>query len=262
MLELREIITRYQCMLKRTRPTYIVSDLHFGHSNIIKYCNRPYHVEGSNKNPANIPEVNRMNEEILQMFDFLPENCDIWNLGDVFFAGSGRQKEYLTDAKIEELKKIVARMKKGNRRLFLVLGNHDNVHFEGHNRLDYYYKLGFDKVYDSPVIVEDKYILSHEPVYIAPGSNFINLYGHTHDIDIDENYFCIDYENYAMEKRVFDSMGQKEPEAVIRFPERKIELKNYKNMCLDKNKGILKWESDYFNTAAMCWRNSKQEDKT
>lgn len=246
-------------MLKRTRPTFIVSDLHFGHSNIIKYCNRPYKVEGGNNNPANVPEVKRMNEDILQMFDFLPDNCDIWNLGDVFFAGSNNYKKYLTDDKINELKGIVARMKKGNRRLFLVLGNHDNVHFEGKSRLDYYYNLGFDKVYDTPVIIDDKYILSHEPVYIAPGSNFVNLYGHTHDEDIDETYFCMDYENYAMEKRVFKSMGQEAPKLVMRYPERKIDLKNYKNMCLDKNKGILKWESDYFSTAALCWRHATKE---
>ena len=84
-------------MLQRTRQTFIISDLHLGHSNIIKYCGRPYHVEGSNRNPANIPEVNRMNEDILKMFDYLPDNCDIWNLGDCFFCGTGRHNEYLNE---------------------------------------------------------------------------------------------------------------------------------------------------------------------
>ena len=244
-------------MLKRTRQTFICSDLHFGHSNIIKYCGRPYKVEGSNRNPANIPEVNRMNEDILKLFDYLPENCDIWNLGDCFFLGTGRHAEYLTEEKVNELKSIVQRMKNGNRRLYLVLGNHDNIHFEGKSVMEYYYGLGFDKVYDTPIIVEDKYILSHEPVYIPKSSHFVNLYGHTHDLAIDEDYFTYDYENYAMERRVFEKKGMEEPKIQKRFPDRVIDLKQYKNMCIDYNHAILEWSGDYFKTAAICWQKEK-----
>lgn len=243
-------------MLKRTRQTFITSDLHFGHSNIIKYCNRPYKVEGPNSNPANIPEVNRMNEDILKMFDFLPDDCDIWNLGDVFFAGSGKCKKYLEADKIAEVTEMVKRMKAGNRKLFLVLGNHDNIHFPDKSILEYYYNLGFDKVYDTPVIIEDKFILSHEPVYLAKGSNFMNLYGHTHDLCIEKDYFCYDYENYAMECRVFDKMGEPRPPIKMRYPEREVNVDQYKNMCLDHNNGILEWTGDYFKQAALCWRKA------
>ena len=247
-------------MLQRTRQTFIISDLHLGHSNIIKYCGRPYHVEGSNRNPANIPEVNRMNEDILKMFDYLPDNCDIWNLGDCFFCGTGRHNEYLNEDKINELKEMVKRMKGNGRRLFLVLGNHDNVHFQGKSRVDYYYALGFDKVYDTPVIIENKYILSHEPVYIAKGGNFVNLYGHTHDLAIEEDYFCYDFENYAMEKRVFDENGQEQSKIEKRYPERVIDLTHYRNVCLDYNKGILEWNGDYFKTAAIIWRKKDAQN--
>lgn len=220
-------------MLKRTRQTFITSDTHFGHSNIIKYCKRPYKVEGGNRNPANIPEVQRMNEDILQLFERLPADCDIWHLGDFWFNGSHKvspEDQLSTNLIIND---AVRRIKLNGRRLFLVLGNHDN----GKPSVKYYLDRGFDRVYDSPVILEDKWILSHEPVWIEPGSHFVNLYGHTHDLVIPEDYFCFDQENYAQQVR----------EGIVpemKWPERKIDLKNYSNVCLDHWHGIPEWKGD------------------
>lgn len=220
-------------MLKRTRQTFITSDTHFGHSNIIKYCKRPYKVEGGNRNPANIPEVQRMNEDILQLFDKLPADCDIWHLGDFWFNGSHKvspNDQLATNLLIND---AVRRIKQNGRRLFLVLGNHDN----GKPSVKYYLDRGFDKVYDSPVILEDKWILSHEPVWIESGSHFVNLYGHTHDLVIPEDYFCYDQENYAQQVR----------EGIVpemKWPERKVDLKNYNNVCLDHWHGIPEWKGD------------------
>ena len=220
-------------MLKRTRQTFITSDTHFGHSNIIKYCKRPYKVEGGNRNPANIPEVQRMNEDILKLFDRLPADCDIWHLGDFWFNGSHKvspSDQLATNLLIND---AVRRIKQNGRRIFLVLGNHDN----GKPSVKYYLDRGFDRVYDSPVILEDKWILSHEPVWIEPGSHFVNLYGHTHDLVIPEDYFCFDQENYAQQVR----------EGIVpemKWPERKVDLKNYSNVCLDHWHGIPEWKGD------------------
>lgn len=223
-------------MLKRTRQTFITSDTHFGHSNIIKYCKRPYKVEGGNRNPANVPEVKRMNEDILQLFDRLPADCDIWHLGDFWFQG-GNPKAFSSDELVLNIDNAVKRIKQNGRRIFLVLGNHDNGRLNNMSSVDYYLDRGFDKVYDSPVILEDKWILSHEPVWIEPGSHFVNLYGHTHDLVIPEDYFCYDQENYAQQVR----------EGIVpemKWPERKVDLKNYNNVCLDHWHGIPEWKGD------------------
>jgi calcineurin-like phosphoesterase family protein len=232
-------------MLKRTRRTFITSDTHFGHSNIIKYCGRPYHVEGGNKNPANVPEVQRMNEDILKAFDELPESCDIWHLGDFWFSG-GNPRDFANDDTICDLIQTVTRIRSKGRRIFLVLGNHDLGRLNNRSRYEYYNDMAFDKVYDSPVILEDKWILSHEPVWIEPGSHFVNLYGHTHDLVIPEDYFCFDQENYARDLR--EGMT---PE--MKWPDRKVDLKNYKNMCLDHSKGILEWKGDEFDVVRKIW---------
>lgn len=236
-------------MLKRTRQTFITSDTHFGHSNIIKYCNRPYHVEGGNRNPANVPEINRMKEDILRAFDKLPQDCDVWNLGDFYFAGGSHK---ITEADFILLRDVVKRMKGDNRRLFLVLGNHDTLHFQGQSRIAFYEELGFDKVYDTPVIVEDYFVLSHEPVYLGKGNTqFINLYGHTHDKDIEPDYFCYDYDNYAKTLREAKAEGQEAPQLVKKFPEREYTKwdidRHYINCCIDKHKGFIEWTGNDLN---------------
>ena len=87
--------------------TYITSDLHLYHTNIIKYCNRPF--EYSSKGCA------EMNEFILKKFDELPEDCLIWNFGDVYLNLHLEESKIMND---------IMRMKK-NRKMNLILGNHD-----------------------------------------------------------------------------------------------------------------------------------------
>lgn len=212
-------------MIKISDNTFIISDLHLTHKNIIKYCNRQYDLS---------PEgVAKMKEDLLSEFDKLPTTCAVWNLGDLF------------DTKphsLAEAKEVVKRMKgpKGLRKLYLVLGNHDVCRLSN-SRIKFYYEAGFDKVYDSPIIVNEKFILSHEPVYIAPGSNFINIYGHTHDIPIDTGYFTKDFDNWAMIARVCRKDGLPEPkiEDYIKWPEKVVNLNNYFNVCWDYTHKIL-----------------------
>lgn len=46
----------------------------------------------------------------------------------------------------------------------------------------YYYDVGFNKVYDRPIIWNEFFILSHEPLeYLNDTMPFFNIAGHVHD---------------------------------------------------------------------------------
>jgi hypothetical protein len=81
--------------------------------------------------------------------------------------------------------------------------------------IDYFTKSGFDMVFNRPIIFNNKYIFSHEPVFIPQGSNFINIHGHTHNRFVTENFFLSEYNKS--------------------FPKKKVNPKNYINVCMDAN---------------------------
>ena len=161
---------------------YITSDLHFFHKNIIVYCGRPYDRE----------DTARMNEDLLAEFDKLPNGSSILYLGD-FVLSSGRT--------FEEVASIVERIKRGNKRISIVLGNHDRDlgrYLKGNYKKmpakELFHKLGFDEVFDTPIELNGT-LFSHEPCYV---SGMINVHGHTHDKDVDETYFNRACDNWAM----------------------------------------------------------------
>ena len=209
--------------------TFITSDLHFGHENIIKYCNRKFET------------VKEMDEKILQQFDELPDDCTIINLGDFVLNST---------YSFDKLKYFVQRMKhvnherRANRKLIMVLGNHDKDSPKYYKLSSYYmYKdLGFDKVYEFPIIV-DKYIFSHEPIYLNDKSNFINIHGHVHNIDVDKDYFNRDCENWAMmevvKKFAISKQTNLDIDTSIKRKNKTIDVSMYKNICWDKYHRIL-----------------------
>lgn len=154
---------------------FIISDLHFWHKNIIKYCNRPYSCEASS--------LPFMNEDILKQFDDLPEGSVVINLGDLLVNSSKT---------FDDLKQLVERMKFNNKKLLLVMGNHDMElsRFLRKHSFNSSYKMfleaGFDRVYDKPFYM-DGIIFSHEPVFLNNGMK--NCHGHIHDLVLDKDYF-------------------------------------------------------------------------
>lgn len=133
---------------------WFTSDLHFGHRNIIDFCNRPWKT------------TEEMDEVLMRNWNSVVKDDDIiFDLGDFAYATTSRWK-YL----IQNLKG----------RHFLIKGNHDESRYPG----DHIFKL-FEGVYDQLLLKIDNYnvYLNHYPFLCYGGAyrkDTINLFGHVH----------------------------------------------------------------------------------
>lgn len=131
---------------------FFTSDTHLFHSNIIKYCKRPF------------KDVFEMNEEIVKRWNEVVSKEDtVFHLGDFMLYSKTRE---------EAAKEIMSRL---NGTKHLVLGNHD-----GSNRQ--MKCLGFDSV--SKVATEKIAGLSIRMTHVPDFNSVeheINLCGHVHD---------------------------------------------------------------------------------
>ena len=125
---------------------FIISDTHFYHKNIIKYCDRPF------------KDVDEMNKAIIDNWNSVVSHNDtVLCLGDFLLGGASRFDE------------IVPHL---NGRLYLIKGNHDDKSNK------FYLEHGFTGVTDSPLEYEN-IIFSHHPK--TPKDGKINLFGHIHN---------------------------------------------------------------------------------
>lgn len=147
---------------------YFISDTHFYHSNIMKYCNRPF------------KDINEMNETIIHNWNKVVTNDDtIYHLGDFCLSND------------DEMKNIFNRLN-GNK--ILIRGNHDR------KSVKFYEDIGFKVLKCAPIILDDyQLMLSHVPL---PDSKildgYINLHGHIHNKKISDNY----PKNYSENKHI------------------------------------------------------------
>ncbi len=153
-------------MKRLANKTWVIADTHFGHSNVIKYCNRPF----QNKYEMDETIILNWNKRI-------KEGHDVFFLGDFSFYGKDRTTE-------------ICNLLNGNKKL--IKGNHDT-----HSN-KYYVDCGFDQVYDFPIIVENFWILSHEPIELKSDYPFFNIHGHIHNNIIYEGksltHYCVSVE--------------------------------------------------------------------
>lgn len=158
---------------------FIISDTHFGDNGngIIKFEDRPF-TNGDDM-------INTMTEYWNKV---VSEQDTVYHLGDVFWE--------LEDTRRKEI------IKELNGHKILIMGNHDR-NFD----ISYWMDLGFEKVYDVPVIINGFTILSHEPLYMTYGP-YINIFGHVHGNraykDYSETSFCACVERELINYRPFD----------------------------------------------------------
>lgn len=128
---------------------WVWSDQHFGHANIIKYCDRPY---------ANIEQMSNALIENHNSVVGANDVC-IWN-GDVGF---------IRDELINQI------LYQCNGYKILIIGNHDF----NHKRLR---KLKFDEVHLTYQLTKNDVdvVFTHYPMDNLP-SQFLNVHGHTHN---------------------------------------------------------------------------------
>lgn len=168
------ILTNFGKDKKMTEDVFVIGDCHFWHSNIIKYCNRPWWK--NDESGCDVPDVEKMNEEMIKIWNSVitSDKQTVYVNGDFCFGSKVKVKD------------IFDRL---NGRKRIVLGNHDKCKFKD------YYDIGFDRVYDKPILIANFCILSHEPLqWVKDGDVYMNVYAHVHTQEMYKDYtsnsFC------------------------------------------------------------------------
>jgi calcineurin-like phosphoesterase family protein len=178
--------------------TFFTSDTHFGHANIIKYCNRPY------------KSVEQMNEDLILRWNSVVQPGDrVYHLGDFCMGRRNQPKIW------------VPRL---NGHIHFIRGNHDpHIEGQGFASTQYYKELKIEG---------KKIILLHYPMRTWNGSHrgSWHLFGHVHGtmtvqygrktlddcLAMDAGVDCHDYYPISFEqvKKIFEA---KEVELAERF---------------------------------------------
>lgn len=138
---------------------WFTSDTHFGHQNILKFCERPF------------VSIEEMDNTIIERWNSKVGKDDIvFHLGDFAFATNKRWQKLITLL---------------NGKIYLILGNHDITRWPG----TYTMQL-FDRVENQMMLkIDNKYkvYLNHFPflcydgTYRNPCDCTIQLHGHVHE---------------------------------------------------------------------------------
>jgi calcineurin-like phosphoesterase family protein len=150
---------------ERTRPLYtqkedifVISDLHLGHANIIKYCSRPFPHDS----------VDEMDQVLIRNWNYTVKPGDrIYHIGDLCYGPLAKNpSEYL---------------QRLNGRCTLIQGNHDGGHPAPiHKETVIHNKIPF--------------LLIHDPGNVPKSFDGWVIHGHHHNNDL-KNYPFINFEN-------------------------------------------------------------------
>lgn len=141
------------------RNIWIISDTHFNHTNIIRYCDRPF----SNSKEMDECMIERWNSVVR------PQD-KVYHLGDVYMSG---ERRYISS---------ILHSLHGHKRL--ILGNHDNGK-------DQTLQQNFQKIELWRMFPEFGLLLTHVPVHQSslrksgrngsPDFELKNIHGHIHN---------------------------------------------------------------------------------
>lgn len=126
------------------RKIWLISDTHFDHSNIIKYCARPF---------VDVKEMNRI--LIKNWNNTVKENDTVYFLGDMSFGRNSRGPRYW--------------LGKLNGKIIYIRGNHD--------------KSNLGKQYEVVNYKGHKFLLVHNPESVDSFDGWI-IHGHKHNSDL------------------------------------------------------------------------------
>lgn len=140
---------------------YYISDLHLGHYNIIKLCNRPF------------SSVEEMDETIINNWNSVVKDTDtVYIGGDFCFKSAKDPVEYLKQLRGHKV---------------LCIGNHDTSLLKNPSARKY-----FDQIKDIINITDgdNRIVLCHYPMVEWDGffRNSIHLYGHIHNNTSNDTY--------------------------------------------------------------------------
>lgn len=138
---------------------WFYGDPHFGDENILLYDQRPF------------DNIKQMDRELIDLYNdcVMPEDV-VYFTGD--FGAEGHEEEILKQLN-------------GHKRL--IKGNHDV------KSNDYYRAAGFEEVYDHPIVLEQFWIVSHEPLYVSKMAPYANIFAHVHTNPMYKTVSCRSY---------------------------------------------------------------------
>jgi len=155
---------------------FFTSDHHFGHRGIIDFESRPF--QG----------VEDMDPYMIERWNAVVSPDDkVFHLGDFSFWNH------------EQTKHIVSQL---NGYKHLILGNHDR----GRSRT-WWLDVGFHEVSEHPIIYQQFFFLTHEPMYMNKHMPFVNVHGHIHTQKYEgKSYFNVSVEHWDYQPVSFEQI--------------------------------------------------------
>jgi calcineurin-like phosphoesterase family protein len=150
---------------------YLIGDLHMYDESIINYESRPF----ENADTAVWDMVRSWNSVV-------EENDTVYVLGDFFYEGCSE----------EHIATVINRL---NGRIILIAGNHDMKLLPMLRK--------YIEIIEYPIIKDNFWIMSHEPMYVNEASPYANVFAHVHNNPMYRNVssrsFCVSAEriNYT-----------------------------------------------------------------